>query len=443
MHKPIKIAIVGRPNVGKSSLFNRLCQKRIAICHEQEGVTRDRIYGDSDFFGVPLRFIDTGGIDPNKKDPFQEELHIQSMIAAEEADVVVLVVDGRSGLTLLDEMVARRILKQKKKILLAVNKIDHDNHKQEEYAWHTLGISNVIFVSAIQNLGIEELLECAIEDIPLQEEEDPSTKPEISIAILGRANVGKSTLLNQIFSEARSIVSDELGTTRDPIDVSMILEKAQLTFIDTAGIRKKKSQKNPVEKFADIRTQEVLKRADLCLFLIDVTRGLTTEEKRIASMIDASGKGCILLCNKWDLVKGFQQEHCIRALQTSAPFLKHIPILFISAKYQKDLSKVFTSIFQVYDNLSLRISTGELNRFIAKAVEKAPPPMIQGKRFKIYYMTQISTRPMRFMLFVNRVDRFTKTYRKYLMNQLRKAYPLSGAPIQFSCKSHQENKAVE
>lgn len=435
MYQPIKIAIIGRPNVGKSSLFNRLCKKRIAICHEQEGVTRDRLYGETEFFGTPLTLIDTGGIRSNSSEAVQKEITQQAMIAAEEADVLVLVIDGRAGVTLFDEQVAKRIRKLNKKIILAVNKMDNQRHEEHLEDLHTLGIEKIICISAMQNRGIDELLEEAVEGIELKEE-IPQEKKEIRIAILGRSNVGKSTLLNQIFQENRSIVSDSLATTRDPIDASIQKDDTLYTFVDTAGIRRKKSQKNPVEKFADIRTQEVLKRADLCLFLIDSVRGLTTEEKKIAASIEESGKGCILIFNKWDLVKGFRQEHCLRALHMMAPFLKHIPTYFLSAKCDRDFTKIFREIDGVYKRICSRISTGELNRFIAKAMGKTPPPMIKGKRFKIYYMTQISINPIRFVFFINRLDLFSPTYKKYLINQFRLEYPYSGVPLQFKCKVH-------
>lgn len=423
--------------MGKSSLFNRLCKKRISICHEEEGVTRDRIYGETEFFGTPLTLIDTGGI-AEKGDDFQKTIAKQALLASEEADAIIFVVDGRSGVTQLDEAVIRRLRRFDKKIVLAVNKVDDSSQENWISEFYSLGITDMVPVSAIQNRGIEELLEKATGYLSEKETQEPSDQEgvkEIFVAILGRSNVGKSTLLNNFLQEERSIVSDAYATTRDPIDASIILDSGiKITFIDTAGIRKKKSQKNPIEKFADIRTQEVLKRADVCLFLIDSQEGLTTEEKKIASLIERSGKGCLLLCNKWDLVKGFRQEHCLRAIREDAPFLRHIPTHFISAKTQKNFDKVFQSIFLVEKNLHTRITTGELNRFLERAVAKSPPAMVKGKRLKIYYMTQPTVHPVRFVLFINRIDLVQNTYTKYLINRFREEYLFTGVPLEFKYK---------
>ncbi len=435
--KSIKIALVGRPNVGKSSLFNRIVKKRISIEHEEEGVTRDRLYAPAEIFGRFFTLIDTGGMDLHSSIPFKEEVYNQALFALKESDGIILVVDGPLGILSADKEVAQLLLKAQKPVVLAVNKIDNEQREVLLHQFHELGIQDIIAVSAAQNYQIAELLESLLQKIPDQQEE--IKKNPIHVAIVGQTNVGKSTLLNFLFKEPRCIVSDIPGTTRDPIDCSLIHEDQEYVFIDTAGIRRKKSEKEVVEKFASIRTRNAIKRSDLCLFVLDSQKGMSHEEKKIAALIEKEGKGCILLFNKWDLVKGFRMEHCLAAIRKEAAFLQHCPTKFVSAKMKRGFDDLFDLIQEVQSSFQTRISTPQLNRFIEDCMHKVRPPMIQGKRFRIYYMTQIETKPPKFVFFVNSPRLMCPSYQKYLINQFRETYFFRGVPLRFKIK-HQRKK---
>lgn len=434
-----KLAIVGRPNVGKSALFNRICQKKIAIVDEAEGVTRDRLYGEGTLFGFPFQVIDTGGIDPRSKAAFNEHIKRQAEIAIEEADTIVMVVDAQVGVTTLDKEVASILLRTKKPVCLAVNKIDSPEKEDEIYPFMSLGIKEIVPVSASQNWQIAELLEKAFANFsktPVEEEKSAAIK----LAIIGRPNVGKSSLVNYLLHEERCIVSPIPGTTRDSVDISFTHEDKLYTLIDTAGIRRKKSEQDVVDKFAAIRTERAIARADICLLMLDAREGLTSQEKRIATEIEEAGKGCILLFNKWDLVKGFRMEHCLKDIENSAPFLKHCPKIFISALTGRNIEKIFESAAQVFEDSMMRITTHQLNKFIGLALQKNHPPMITGKRLRIYYMAQVSVKPPKFVLFVNNPALMTETYRKYLYNQFRETYRFAGVPIVLYLKGKEKSK---
>ncbi|MFA6914993.1 MAG: ribosome biogenesis GTPase Der [Parachlamydiales bacterium] len=319
-----KVAIVGRPNVGKSALFNAICNKRIAIVDEAEGITRDRLYCETELFGRQFEVIDTGGIDPRSKAPFNEQVKQQAEIAIEEADSIIMVVDVRIGVTPLDSEVAKMLLSTHKPLCLAVNKIDHPSQEWQLHSFHELGIKNIIAVSASQRWHIAELLETALNKVAPKDSEEEKN-PGIKVAIVGRPNVGKSSLLNYLMDENRCIVSPIPGTTRDSIDIPFELNDQIYTLIDTAGIRRKFAEKEVVDKFASIRTTKAIERADLCILMLDAQQGLTAQEKKIASEIEEAGKGCVLLFNKWDLVKGFRMEHCLKSIENDVPFLKHCP----------------------------------------------------------------------------------------------------------------------
>ncbi len=443
--KRIKLAIVGRPNVGKSALFNRLCKKRIAIVDEAEGITRDRLYADTDFFGHFLQIIDTGGIDQKSQVPFQEEICRQAEIAIEEADVLVMVVDATTGPTALDGEVANILRRTGKPVTLAVNKVDTWEKLGVLSEFYGLGLSRVVGISASQGFQIAELLEMALEDIQWPIEQEEASYEGIKVAIIGRPNVGKSTLLNSILGEERCVVSPIAGTTRDSIDVPMVIDGQSYTLIDTAGIRRKHAEHEVVDKFAAIRTERAIERADVCLFMIDAQEGLTTQEKRIARQIEEAGKGCILLLNKWDLVKGYRMEHCLKALQLEADFLGYAPTIFLSALTGRNLDKIFGAIGDVYAECKRRISTGQLNKFVEKVVQKYHPPMIQGRRLRIFYLAQVEAEPPKFILFVNKPELMTESYKQYMINQFREEYGFRGAPIQFFLKGrHQKvGSAVE
>ena len=423
-----KIALVGRPNVGKSALFNRICQKRISIVDEQEGITRDRIYANSEVFGRGFTLIDTGGIDFSDRLPFNEEVRQQALVAIAEADAIVLVVDGQVGPNPLDEEVARILLKSKKPVLVAVNKIDDMSQEVKIHAFHSLAIKEMVGVSALQGFQVAELLEKALEKVPVREVVEGETKG-VKVAIVGRPNVGKSTLLNKLLEEERSIVSPVAGTTRDSIDVSLVRDGKEYVLIDTAGIRRKKAEKEVVDKFAAIRTDEAVERADVCVLVLDSFEGFTTQEKRIASEIEARGKSCILVFNKWDLMKNFRMEHALRGVREGASFLNHCPALFISAMEERNLDKIFAAVNEVYAERHKRVTTGQLNKFVEGALHKYHPPLIIGKRLRIYYMTQVETNPPKFVLFVNNPTLMTESYRKYLVNGFRDVYKYSGCPL--------------
>jgi GTP-binding protein len=436
----IKVAIVGRPNVGKSALFNRICKKRISIVDEQEGVTRDRLYAEAEIFGKPFLAIDTGGIDPKGKQDFNALVREQALFAIHEADSIILVVDAKCGPTALDHEVADLLLKTQKKITLAINKMDCPENGWLMAPFHALGITNQVAVSAVQNWQIAELLEAALAGVEAVEVQN---KPTTKVAIVGKTNVGKSTLVNSFLSDPRCIVSPIAGTTRDSIDIPFSYNGSDYTLIDTAGIRHKGSEHDVVDKFAAIRTKEAIERSDLCLLVLDSTQGITQHEKRIAKMIEEQGKGCILLFNKWDLVKGFRMEHCMKGIEDQVPFLHHAPKLFISALSGRNLEKVFPIVDQVFSDSQLRISTGQLNHFVESAVQNVHPPMMQGRRLRIYYLTQVSVHPPKFILFVNHPDLMTDAYRKYLQNQFRQSWRFSGVPITFHLKrSHQKRERI-
>lgn len=433
--KKIKLAIVGRPNVGKSALFNRICGRRIAIVDEEEGTTRDRLYGETDFFGRTLEIVDTGGIDTRSGIAFGELIRRQAEIAIEEADAIIMVVDGLAGVMPLDLQVAQILLRQKKPLTLAVNKVDDLSKVDAVHQFHNLAIPRMIPISASQGYQIAELLETALSDFPRESQEEEVPFKGIRVAIVGRPNVGKSTLLNHVVKEDRSVVSPIPGTTRDAIDVEVPFNDTVIRFVDTAGIRRKSAEHEAVDKFAAVRTADAIDKADLCLLVLDAQEGLTAHDKRIASMIEEKGKGCILLLNKWDLIKGHRMEHCDLFLRDEAAFLNHCPRLFISAQNGKNLSKIFPLIEQVYHEQNKRVTTGQLNTFLEKAIQAYHPPMIQGKRLRIYYMAQVETAPPTFVLFVNYPNLMLETYKRYLVHQFRKTYQFAGNPLVFSLKA--------
>lgn len=438
-HLP-KLAVVGRPNVGKSALFNCICKRRIAIVDEAEGITRDRLYFQTELFGLPFEVIDTGGIDARSKAPFNEQIKRQAEIAIEEADTIVMVVDAQIGVTELDLEVARVLQKTKKPLCLAINKID--NLSQQDtllHPFYSLGIKNMIPVSATQNWNIAELLEEALKTFPRHPPEE-AKKTGINVAIIGRANVGKSSLINYILDDQRCIVSPIPGTTRDSIDIPVTFDNKVYNFIDTAGIRRKHAEHELVDKFAAIRTERAIERAEICILLLDAQEGITTQEKRIASQIEESGKCCIIVLNKWDLVKGFRMEHCLKEIEDEVSFLKHCPKLFISALTGRNVEKIFPLIEEVSAASKERITTHQLNKFIGTALQKIHPPVIMGKRLRVYYMTQIDIEPPRFILFVNSPTLMTEAYRKYIYNQFRETYGFSGVPLILDLKGKHKVK---
>jgi GTP-binding protein len=433
MRNKIKLAVVGRPNVGKSALFNRICQKNIAIVDEAEGVTRDRLYAEAEAFGKTFQVIDTAGIDAHSTLPLNEEVKRQAEVAIEEADTIVMVVDAHVGITTLDEEVARVLLRTGKPLCIAVNKVDDREQTPLIHQFHSLGISRLIAVSATHGFQVAELIELALAGLPFPHEEEGEEKG-IRVAVVGRPNVGKSTLINQLLQEERCVVSPTAGTTRDSIDSDIVVQGERFTLVDTAGIRRKRAEHEAVDKFAAIRTERAIERANVCVLVLDAQEGLTAQEKRIACEIEAQGKGCVILINKWDLVKGFRMEHCLQGIRQEAPFLGHCPTQFISAKTGRNLDQIFQTIQTVHGELGKRITTGQLNTFVESVLQKYHPPMIQGRRLRIYYLAQVGTAPPRFVLFVNHPELMVDTYKKYLINQFREAYGFLGAPLVFDLK---------
>lgn len=443
MKKVPLVAIVGRPNVGKSALFNTICRKRVAIVDEAEGITRDRLYYDSELFGRPFRLVDTGGIDARSKAPFNELVKKQAEMAIEEADSLIMVVDVRSGVTSLDRELAALLLKTEKPVVLAVNKIDSQLQEAEIYPFLQLGFKKVIGVSALHQYQIAELCEEALAPFPKDEDAPAEEEGPLKIAILGRPNVGKSSLINHLLAEERCIVSPIAGTTRDSIDTDLMIGDRIYTLIDTAGIRRKGGEKEVVDKFAAIRTERALTRCDICLLILSADEGITDQDKQIAQSIEESGKGCILLLNKWDLIKGVQMEPVYRDLNEALPFFQHMPKLCISATTGRncEAEKIAELIDTVYENLTFRISTGELNRLIAQALETHPPSMMQGgKRLHIYYATQAGTQPPEIVLFVNNKTLLQLSYLRYLQNEIRKVHPFTGCPLKLTVKQKKKRE---
>lgn len=439
MSRP-KIAIVGRPNVGKSALFNRIVGKRIAIVDEAEGVTRDRLYSEGDHFGRPFTAIDTGGIHSRSEALFNDEIKLQAEIAIQEADSLILVVDGQIGLTLLDEEVAKILHRTKKPVTLAVNKVDSPDQQDLLTPFYALGFKDPVPVSASHGWQIAELLDRALAPLPPQQfvEEGPDCK----VAIIGRPNVGKSSLINKILNDKRCIVSPIPGTTRDSIDIPLQYGDKRYILIDTAGIRNKKSEKEAVDKFALIRAERAIERADICLIVIDIIEGLTRQEKRILNLVEEAGKPCILLINKWDLNEGMRMEHYKMGVEGEATFLEHCPKIFISALQGRNIDQIFPEIEATLAQ-NERITTHKLNSFVEKALQRNHPAMIGGKRLRIFYMTQISQHPPTFLLFVNYPTLMQDSYKRYLINQFRELWPFKGYPVRFDLKKREQKNSRE
>lgn len=417
-----KIAIVGRPNVGKSALFNRICKKRISIVDEAEGITRDRIIAKADIFGTPFEIIDTAGIGHE-----WEDVKNQIEIAMNAADRLVMVVDSRVGLTKDDMDVAKIVRRSGKEVFLAVNKVDNRHSDEAMHEFHRLGFNKMYPVSALQGHNVAELFIAALDG--LESKSNPFDE-KVRVTFIGRANVGKSTLLNQLAKENRCVVSDVPGTTRDKVDIHI----GSYTFTDTAGIRRKSAEKEVVDKFAIVRTMEALKDSDVAVLLLDAREGMTRQEKRIMEMIEEAGKGLIIFFNKWDLTKNFRMEHCLKQIRNEVPFLNFCPVIFGSAKTGRNVEQLFHHIDLVKEAMGQRISTGALNNAIEKIMQKYHPPMIRGKRLRLYYTTQVKSHPPIFVSFANYPDLMTGSYKRYLINELRKVFPFTGVPLVYQLR---------
>lgn len=430
MSKPL-VAIVGRPNVGKSMLFNKLAGKRLSIVEDTPGVTRDRLYTDCEWCGHAFEMVDTGGIEPNTDDEILLFMREQAKIAIDTADVIVLVTDVRTGVTAADEDVAGMLKKSGKPVVLAVNKCDSVGETDPEvYSFYCLGLGDPIPVSALHGHGTGDLLDACVESFPemYSGEEDTDC---VRVAVIGKPNVGKSSLVNLILGEKRVVVSNMAGTTRDAVDTRLNNEFGSYLFIDTAGIRKKSKVDDRIEKFSVMRAQMAIERADVCLIMIDARDGVTEQDTKVAGIAHDSGKACIIVVNKWDLIeKDDKTMDRMRAqIRNDLSYMTYAPVLFISALTGQRVNKLFETINYVNEQSTLRISTGTLNNILADATMRVQPPTDKGRRLKIYYMTQTGVKPPNFVVFVNDARLFHFSYQRYLENQIRSVFKLEGTPI--------------
>ncbi|HAG04891.1 MAG TPA: ribosome biogenesis GTPase Der [Lachnospiraceae bacterium] len=439
MAKPI-LAIVGRPNVGKSTLFNRIAGERISIVEDTPGVTRDRIYADSEWTGVQFTMIDTGGLEPESDDMMLKYMYAQAEIAIASADVILFVCDVRTGATDMDMTVANILRKSGKPVVLAVNKVDNlASFGMQVYEFYNLGLGEPFGVSGSQPLGIGDLLDEVVKNFPA-DKEDNIEEDRIKVAVIGRPNVGKSSLINRILGEQRTIVSDVAGTTRDAIDSDYEYEGQKFTFIDTAGIRRRAKVKESVEKYSIIRAVAAIERADVCVMLLNAEEGISEQDSRIAGIAHEAGKAVIIAVNKWDALEkdNHTLNNFMKKIDEEFKYLSYAPKLFISAKTGQRVTKLFELIRLVNESNNLRISTGMLNDVLIEAMALNQPPAEKGRPLKIYYMTQVSVRPPTFVLFVNETELLHFSYKRYIENQLREAFGFVGTPIHFIARERKE-----
>lgn len=430
MGKPV-VAIVGRPNVGKSTFFNYLTGKRISIIEDTPGVTRDRIYAEVEWRGRKFTLIDTGGIEPYSEDIIMQQMKRQAEIAIETAHVILFMVDAKEGMTASDREVATMLRKANKPVILVVNKVDRvGDPPPEVYEFYNLGLGDFLTVSSVHGLGTGDLLDEVYKHFPEKDEEEYD-EDVIKVAVIGKPNSGKSSLINKILGEDRVIVSNIPGTTRDAIDTYFEHQGNKYVFIDTAGIRRKSKITESIERYSILRSLSAIERADVCLIMIDAQDGVTEQDTKIAGYAHEQGKAAIIVINKWDLVEketGTLEEYR-KSVHEKLGFMTYAPVLFISAKTGQRVNRVFELVKYVADQATLRISTGMLNDLINEATSMVQPPSDKGKKLKIYYSTQSGVKPPTFIIFVNSIDLFHYSYERYLENQLRKSYGFEGTPI--------------
>lgn len=430
MSKPV-VAIIGRPNVGKSSLFNALFGERVSIVHDTPGVTRDRVYARANWRDREFVIIDTGGIEPDTDDELLKGMRTQAGIAIDTADVILFMCDVKSGLTAADHEIAVMLRKSKRPVIVCVNKIDHVGAPPPElYEFYNLGLGEVYSISASHRLGIGELLDAVFEHFPpVPENEDENET--VRVALIGKPNAGKSSLSNRMIGQDRSLVSDIPGTTRDAIDSVIANEHGSFTIIDTAGLRKKSRIDSSVEKYSMLRSLTAIERANVCVILIDASEGVTEQDTKVAGYAHNAGKACIFAVNKWDLIEKETGtlEAMRKILLERFSFMDYAPVVFLSAKTGQRVDKLFEMIRLVYEQAGKRLSTGTLNEMISEATAMVPTPQDKGKHLKIYYATQVATYPPQFVLFVNDRDLMHFSYERYLENQLRKNFGFEGTPI--------------
>lgn len=441
MAKPV-VAIVGRPNVGKSTLFNKLVGKRLSIVDNTPGVTRDRIYGDCEWLGHNLLLVDTGGIEPRTDDVILSQMRRQAQLAIESADVIVLVTDLRSGVVATDAEVASMLQKSGKPVVLCVNKCDSIGAPPLDfYEFYNLGLGDPIAVSAAHGHGTGDLLDAVLAYLPPEREEE-TDDDTIKVAVIGKPNVGKSSLVNAIAGEERVIVSNIAGTTRDATDTLVENQHGKFVFIDTAGLRRKSHVDDAIEKYSVLRARMAVERASVCVIMIDAQEGFTEQDSKVAGIAHEQGKACIIAVNKWDAIEKDDRtmDSYRKKLMQDFSFMSYAPIIFISAKTGQRLDRLFELIHYVDGQNAMRISTGRLNDVLAAATARVQPPTDKGRRLKIYYMTQASTRPPTFVCFVNRKDLFHYSYQRYLDNQIREVFGLEGTPTRFVIREREEKK---
>lgn len=431
MEKPI-VAIVGRPNVGKSTLFNDLAGERISIVQDTPGVTRDRIYADADWNGRSFTIIDTGGIEPDSKNEILKQMREQAEIAINTADVICFVTDVKQGVTDSDDKVAAMLRRSGKPIILAVNKVDNiDKYQADVYEFYNMGLGDPIPVSAASRQGLGDLLDEIVENLPEatgEEEEDDRLK----VAVIGKPNVGKSSLINKVLGEKRLIVSDVAGTTRDAIDTDVVRNGKEYVFIDTAGLRRKSKIKEDIERYSIIRTVTAAERADIVVLMIDATEGVTEQDAKIAGIAHERGKGIIIAVNKWDAIEDKEtntMKHMTERIRSTLSFCPYAEIIFISVLTGRRVDKIFDLIDIVSENQSMRIQTGTLNEILTRATARQETPQDKGKHLRIYYMTQVSVKPPTFVIFVNDKQLTHFSYTRYIENQLREAFGFRGTSI--------------
>ncbi|MBR2329107.1 MAG: ribosome biogenesis GTPase Der [Clostridia bacterium] len=439
MSKPL-VAVVGRPNVGKSTFFNKIIGKRIAIVEDTPGVTRDRIYGDAEWLDYHFALVDTGGIEPMKEDIISTQMRRQAELAIETADVIIFMVDGREGITAADEDVAEMLRRSGKPIVLAVNKVDHPKFEDTAYDFYALGIGNPITISAEQGLGLGDLLDEVVAYFPKYDKEYESDA--INIAIVGKPNVGKSSLVNALLGYERTIVSNISGTTRDAIDTPFTWNDNDFVLVDTAGIRRKRAiEDETIERYSVIRSLGAIRRADVVLIVIDAAEGLSEQDVRIAGYVHEEGKASVVIVNKWDIIE--KDTHTMnefkKKLYSDLAFMSYVPMLFISAKTGQRVNKVLEMAKYAYDQNSMRISTGTLNDVISEAITVTEPPSDKGRRLKIYYATQFATNPPTFALVVNDPNIMHFSYQRYLENYFRKSFGLDATPIRLKVRQRGKN----
>ncbi len=436
MAKPL-VAIVGRPNVGKSMLFNKLTGQRTSIVEDTPGVTRDRIYGDCEWCGRTFSLVDTGGIEPSTDNDMLKFMRRQAEIGIELADAIIMVTDVRSGVTAADEDVATMLRKSGKPVALAVNKCDAVGPTNPDvYEFYCLGIGDLFETSAVHGHGTGDLLDWVLENIPADDGEEEDTDV-IKVAIVGKPNVGKSSLLNRILGEERVIVSNVAGTTRDAIDSYYENETGKYCFIDTAGMRRKSKVDDAIEKYSNMRSVSAIDRADVCLILIDANEGVTEQDTKIAGLVHEAGKAAVIVVNKWDAVAD-KETNTMRDMEAKVrqglSYMLYAPVIFLSALTGARCDKLFDTIQEVHKQNTSRITTGSLNAVLADATARVQPPTDKGRRLKIYYMTQAGTKPPHFVIFCNDARLFHFSYQRYLENQIREVFGLQGTPIRITIR---------